>query len=233
MREPESNADAAARQYTGVAGRQYHEGKRALAAGALGWVMELRAETFQPHVHAEDVVFELGVGAGWNLGRLRCGRKIGSDAADFLAEPVRATGICFVPRSQQVPDDSVDVALCHHTLEHLLEPVAALGELRRLLKPGGKLVLHVPWEREARYARYRPDEPNHHLYTWNAQTLGNLISLAGFQVEQVGIRRYGYDRVAANWAVKLPFGAPGFRLMRALMILLRPLREVELLARRP
>jgi SAM-dependent methyltransferase len=233
MQESEFKADAASRQYTGVAGREYHEGKRALAPGALGWVMELRAEKFQFQVQPEDVVFELGVGAGWNLGKLRCGRRIGSDAADFLAGPVRAKGIRFVSRSQEVTDASVDVALCHHALEHLLEPVAALRELQRLLKPGGKLLLHVPWERETRYARYRSAEPNHHLYTWNAQTLGNLISLVGFEVEQVGVRRYGYDRFAANLAVKLRLGATGFRLLRAMLIALRPLREVELLALKP
>lgn len=232
MREANTKTDTAATLYTGVSGREYHEGKRALAPAALEWVMRLRAEKFQPHVTSSDVVFELGVGAGWNLGKLSCARKVGADAADFLAEQVRAAGIDFIPNTRALSDNSADVVLCHHTLEHLAEPVAALHELHRVLKPGGRLVLHVPWEREVCYASYHPDEPNHHLYTWNAQTLGNLVALAGYQVEQVGVRRYGYDRFAANFAVRWHLGAAGFRMLRALLVLLRPLREVELLARK-
>ena len=122
------------------------------------------------------------------------------------------------------------VAICHHTLEHLLAPAEALLQLARILKPQGKLVLHVPWERERRYARHRADEPNHHLYDWNAQNLGNLVTVLKFRIQSVVVRRYGYDRFAANLAARLRAGERGFRIIRAGMIALRPLREVELIA---
>jgi hypothetical protein len=107
-----------------------------------------------------------------------------------------------------------------------------LRQLARILKPSGKLILHVPWERERRYSHYRADEPNHHLFNWNAQNVGNLASVLGYQIESVSIRRYGYDRFAANLAVRLCLGQRGFRLIRACLIALRPLREVELVAHR-
>lgn len=37
-----------------------------------------------------------------------------------------------------------DLVLCKDVFEHLLNPVFALGEIRRVLKPGGLLLLHVP-----------------------------------------------------------------------------------------
>jgi ubiquinone/menaquinone biosynthesis C-methylase UbiE len=40
-----------------------------------------------------------------------------------------------------LPDGSVDVALCALAIEHVDDRVAALSELRRVLKPGGALVL--------------------------------------------------------------------------------------------
>lgn len=227
-----SELDPAARLYQGSSGQAYHEDKRALRPECLLWLLALRAAKLQPHVQAGDVVFELGVGAGWNLGRLHCARRIGCDTSGFLAERVRALGIEFVGDLAAVPDATAHVAICHHALEHFLEPAEALRQMARVLKPGGKLILHVPWERERRYASYQPDEPNHHLYDWNAQNLGNLVTVLGYRIESVGIRRYGYDRLAANFAFRLRVGKKGFRAIRACLIALRPLREVELIASR-
>ncbi|HHY87138.1 MAG TPA: class I SAM-dependent methyltransferase [Verrucomicrobia bacterium] len=232
MNRPRSDPDPAAALYQGASGRGYHEVKRELQPPALDWVMALRAAKFQPHVFPTDTVFEFGAGAGWNLARLRCARRIGCDAADFLADRVVALGIEFVRSPEAVPDGTADVGICHHVLEHVLDPAGALNQVARILKPGGRLIAHVPWERERRYGRYSTGEPNHHLYTWNAQTFGNLVALLGYRLEFVRVRRYGYDRFAATLAARLHAGEPGFRLLRACLILLRPLREIELLARK-
>ena len=232
MKDSSTPSDPAANLYLGPSGEEYHHHKRALEPEALQWVMALRAEKFQRHVRPADVVFEMGVGSGWNLARLNCGRRIGCDVSDFLEGTVRNLGIEFVKHITIVPDATADVVICHQTLEHLLEPAATLIQLARVLKPQGKLILHVPWERERRYSHYRPDEPNHHLHNWNAQNLGNLIKVLGYQIQAVSIRRYGYDRFAANLAVRIHAGEFGFRMIRTCMIALRPLREVELIALR-
>lgn len=225
-------ADPAAVIYRGEQGKAYHDGKRALRPEALPWVMALRAGKFQKHVSRTDTVFEYGVGSGWNLGKLECSRKIGYDTATFLRERVQAVGVEFVEDTAKVPSEDIDVAICHQTLEHVLEPAACLAEFARILKPNGKLIVHVPWERERRYVRYDPAEPNHHLYTWNAQTLGNLLTVTGFMVDSIAVRRYGWDRFAANTASRLRLGEHGFRLLRRLMVSLRPLLEVEAAARK-
>jgi ubiquinone/menaquinone biosynthesis C-methylase UbiE len=43
-----------------------------------------------------------------------------------------------------LPDASVDVVFAHAVFEHLREPLAALGEIRRVLVPGGLLALRSP-----------------------------------------------------------------------------------------
>lgn len=41
----------------------------------------------------------------------------------------------------ELPDSCVDLAFCHQTLHHLEDQARALGELRRVLEPGGVLLL--------------------------------------------------------------------------------------------
>jgi SAM-dependent methyltransferase len=233
MKDFQPKPDSAAELYHGESGRQYHEHKRALRPEALDWVMALRTEKFQCHVRPDDVVFEFGVGSGWNLGKLRCARRIGCDTSEFLKERVTALGIEFVMEVTTVPNETADIIICHQTLEHLLKPAEILTQFVRVLKPAGKLILHVPWERERRYSRYHADEPNHHLYNWNAQNLGNLIAVLGYKIESIKIRRYGYDRFASSLAVRLRAGESGFKIIRAGMIALRPLFEVEVIAVKP
>jgi SAM-dependent methyltransferase len=223
----------AQRHYQGEAGRRYQQCKRGIPDSALAWVARLRAEKLSPFIRPTDVVLEYGVGLGWNLAALQCRRKIGFDVADFLEPPVRALGIEYVAETKGLADGTVDVAVCHHTLEHVLDPPAVLGEIRRLLAPGGKLLLFAPLERGAGYSHFIPNEPNHHLYSWNTQTLGNLVRQLGFDVAQAGTGEFGYSRFAAVWASRLRLGDTGFRCLRRLLHLLKPAREVRIVALKP
>ncbi len=44
-----------------------------------------------------------------------------------------------------VPADRFDVVICTEVLEHTLNPFAAVGTLRKLLRPGGRLCLSTPF----------------------------------------------------------------------------------------
>ena len=49
--------------------------------------------------------------------------------------------ITAIPRE----DDSFDAVMCTEVFEHIPDPLAALGEFSRLLRPGGYLVLTAPF----------------------------------------------------------------------------------------
>lgn len=48
--------------------------------------------------------------------------------------------ICSIP----VEDGSFDVVLCTEVLEHVPEPIRAVNEFSRIVKPGGKLIMTAP-----------------------------------------------------------------------------------------
>jgi SAM-dependent methyltransferase len=224
--------EQAQRHYQGEAGERYQLGKRAIPEAAIPWVARLRAEKISPRLAAADVVLEYGAGFGGNLAALECRRKLAFDLGDYLPPSIRASGVEFLADTKCLPRGSVDAVICHHTLEHLPQPAAALEEMARVLRSGGKLLLFAPYERERKYRRFDPAEPNHHLYSWNAQTLGNLVCETGFRVVEAGTGGFGYDRFAAVWAGKLRLGEGGFRGLRGLLHLLKPAREVRMVAAR-
>lgn len=206
--------DKSSQRYRGTQGIFYHQSKRAIAEEAFLWVARLRAKKIQPHLSPTDTVFEYGVGLGWNLAALRCGRRIGFDVGDFLGPAVRERGIDFIADASIQPSGSVDVVVCHHALEHAWHPGGMLEDIRRLLRPRGRLLLFVPYEKERRFRKFDPAEPNHHLHSWNVQTLGNLVQDAGFRVQTARLAPFGQERFAANLAARLKLGESGFLLLR-------------------
>jgi SAM-dependent methyltransferase len=224
--------DKVEQRYQAEQGARYHRDKRGIPESAYPWIAALRARKIQPQVAPADTVLEYGVGTGWNLAALQCQRRLGFDLAESVAPILAQHGIEFIGTTAALAEGSVDVCLCHHVLEHTPLPPQALADIARLLCPGGKLLLFVPYEKERRYRRYDASEPNHHLYSWNVQTLGNLVAAAGFEILEARIGRFGYDRFAGVGAARLRLGARGFRWIRRGLHLVRPLCEVRIVARK-
>jgi SAM-dependent methyltransferase len=224
--------DSTTARYLGESGRAYHELKRSIPKAAIQWVSRSRAKKIQPYVCPTDVVFEYGAGYGWNLAELSCARKIAFEIAESTHGSLREHGIELCTSPDSLPDGSIDVIICHHTLEHLREPSRALGDMHRLLRPGAKLLVFVPYEKEARYRTYNPTEPNHHLYSWNVQTLGNLVQDCGFELIESRLGKFRFDRFAAQRAVQTGTGESGFKLIRAIGLLIQPEFEVIIVAKK-
>ena len=100
-----------------------------------------------------------------NKGMSRRGRllDIGAGTGDFLVaanadgwdgvgvEPnnsardiATAKGVQFTDTTQAIADQSVDVITMWHVLEHVPDVSGQIAELKRLLKPDGKIIIAVP-----------------------------------------------------------------------------------------
>jgi len=118
-------------------------------ACGMGQVMKTRAQVVPL---ASGRVLEIGIGTGLNLGFYDASKVsaiVGVDpAAQMQALARRRAERIAIPLEMvalelgqiQAADASFDSIVCTFTLCTIPEPLAALREMRRVLKPGGKLL---------------------------------------------------------------------------------------------
>ncbi len=156
----------------------WHVAKRALVLQALERIARPGSR-----------ILELGCGAGKlqeELGR-RAYEAWGSDLEPEALAWCARRGLERVflhDASKPVPEDkgSFDAVLAVDLLEHLDDDATALAEWRRALRPGGRLVLHVP-AHPSLYSYW--DEMLGHRRRYTADTLAERLRAAGFVVERL------------------------------------------------
>lgn len=130
-----------------------------------------------------DSVLDIGTGSGFAARFFQAREKkvtvTGYDMEAYFSSPLPAT-ITILPdvdvcAMTGIPDESFDAVWCSHVLEHVLNPGQALAEIRRVLKPGGRLFLILP-----EYAPYLVG--GHVTPGWNIGVLMYVLILAGFEV---------------------------------------------------
>jgi SAM-dependent methyltransferase len=155
------------------------------------WRIEARQMMDLARVSKGTRVLEIGCGGGGLLRLLRehGAAAVGVDTLDVALELAKrwggsSGGLMFIRIDSDgaLPfrDDSFDVIMGQHVVEHLTDVGAVLCEWKRLLAPGGRLVLATP---NARY----PD-PAHfadasHTRVFSPSELRAAAERAGFAVE--------------------------------------------------
>jgi len=90
---------------------------------------------------------------------------------------------------QEHPGGKFDGATMFEVIEHLSDPLSTLSEVKKLLKPGGRVIVSVP-NQEAWPVSHFVDHPPHHLTWWNKEALILLAQKAGFEAESVKTTSY-------------------------------------------
>jgi SAM-dependent methyltransferase len=88
-----------------------------------------------------------------------------------------------------LPADAFDVVVMWHVLEHLPDPVETLRTVRRILKPGGLLLLGVPnvasLEASVFGRRWFSLDAPRHLTHFTPDTAGAVVERAGFALDRI------------------------------------------------
>lgn len=184
--------------------RSYHEALwEGAPAGAQPPEFVLRRGFLLESVAAGDRVLDVGCGEGWFASELLRAevRVVGIDVAE---EPLRrarerdpALEVRLVDADGPWPfeDVSFDVVWAGETIEHVADTAGWLSEVRRVLRPGGRLLLSTPAHGRLRVLRLALsrrafeahfDPCADHLRFYTGAGLTRLLNRFGFQ--EVSVR---------------------------------------------
>jgi SAM-dependent methyltransferase len=171
-------------------------------------------------------ILDIGCGDGFHLGLLRefgnpGWRLEGVDSSARAVEMATRRGLTVHRSFVQdcpVPPESIDLALMIATIEHVDDPPEVLAAVRRLLKPGGRVVIVTDNAAapDARLFQERHWGGYHFPRHWNLFTAGTLRALArksGLEVDSLGgitspvnwvysIRNRLVDAEAPAWMIR-------------------------------
>lgn len=155
---------------------------------------ELDFEFFSRFIWKEATIAEFGSGGGLLLNKLECASKVGIEINKFAKEHANGLGINTVERISEINNESLDVVISTHALEHCLRPFEIVCELKTKIKKNGIAVFVVPYE-PLEYG-YMLNDISQHIYTWTERTLGNLFRNAGFYIRETGTKEAAWPN---NW----------------------------------
>ena len=160
----------------------WYVGRRRIIASFVARICrELRAEG-RSDVH----ILDIGCGTGGNLETLsKFGRAEGVDISTEALDFCRARGLNNVREgaAETLPyeGESFDLVTGLDVVEHLDDDVAGLREMRRVLRPGGRLLLIVP---AFMFLWGVQDDVSHHRRRYTLPDLKRKLQQAGVAVER-------------------------------------------------
>jgi SAM-dependent methyltransferase len=152
-----------------------------------------RYEFARPWCRDKDVL-DAGCGVGYGTAFLAeearhvVGVDLSGEAIEYARRRYARANVEFlaadVARLPQ-PDDCFDAVCAFETIEHLPEAVRFLCEVKRVLRPGGVLLVSTPSVEQTQAAPANP----HHSREYSAPEFERLLRSAFSSVEMYGQRR--------------------------------------------
>jgi SAM-dependent methyltransferase len=138
-------------------------------------------------------VCEVGCGFGYGTALIAqvAEKIVGIDIEPRLVEQLQGLAndnmqfLLYDGRRVPMPDNSVDVCLSIHVIEHVSDPEAFLREQKRIVRPGGRVLLATPNGARRLLPGQRPWNP-YHLREYTPATLSRLMAAEFGPIELQG-----------------------------------------------
>lgn len=160
-----------------------HGGSPSIAVPDYWWYQarsRLLEEALGSYVPAGGRVLDVGSADGPSAAWLR-ERAAATVALDVDPRGLAGDGVCGSGTAMPFADDSFDAVAAFDVVEHCEPESAALGEMRRVLRPGGVLVLSVP---AYQWAWTDHDVANGHHRRYTRDRIVDAVTAAGFTVDR-------------------------------------------------
>jgi ubiquinone/menaquinone biosynthesis C-methylase UbiE len=136
-----------------------------------------------------DRALDLGVGDGRVAEGIEAVRLVGADVSQVALDRARRrlpqAELILVQPDEPLPfaDNEFDLVTCIETLEHVRDVQLALSEIRRVLRPGGRLALTTPVASRWRVLFRGMEHPfSPHIRAFSRRSLRTTLETMGFQV---------------------------------------------------
>lgn len=139
-----------------------------------------------------EPVLDVGCGGGLFLRMLQergvpvIGLDVAVAAAGVAWRRLGVPAVCASLSHAPFAPQSFSVVTMFHVLEHLYDPAAYVDEARRLLKPGGRLIVQVPnidcWQYFLAAENWNGVDIPRHLIHFKARDVDALLGDCGFEV---------------------------------------------------
>ena len=169
----------------------YYDGKiyEKLVDPALSEVRELIIK----QIEAGSTVLDIGCGYGHDLVHFAQG-SLGLEAGEAKVNFARSLGLDIKLGNAENDlagiDREFDLVWCLDFLVHMASPYKFLYDCRRLLKPGGKIVVQVPL-----MSFFNMHRSRYHFYALNKKSLAYLMEMAGYKI----LKTSGLIRKKPKW----------------------------------
>lgn len=94
----------------------------------------------EKYLNSNDVICDIG-NQGKQIPELQTYKLVTLDITDATGPDVVAD---ITRYNSHIPDESYDALMCTEVLEHVVDPFAAIRELRRVVKTGGYILFTTP-----------------------------------------------------------------------------------------
>ena len=172
-------------RYLGKKGAEYFAPQFTLGRWAGVW----NRFVFEPYISQDDEVLDFGCGGGFLLSVLNVKRRVGVEINPAARNCAANLGLEMYETLGQVSGQTFSKIISSHALEHIPSPYQVFFDLKPLLRAGGKFLLLLPMDdwRAGSQRQYRADDLDMHLHAWTPQSLGNLLTAAGWIVHEMRV----------------------------------------------